>query len=186
MMPDGLSDFRVLIVPGLNDSGPDHWQTRWQRLHPSFERVEQARWDRPDLSAWSERLVHVLRRSSRPTLIVAHSFGCLATMHAAGVGDCRIAGALLAAPADPDKFGVAHLLQHATLSCPAIVVGSANDPWMASDRTAYWAGRWNCAFVNAGALGHINAESELGGWPFGLSRLQHLIDAVRQKTLHAD
>ena len=59
-------DFRILIAPGLNDSGAEHWQTRWQLLHPAFERVEQLRWDVPDLEAWSDRLDQELRRSSRP------------------------------------------------------------------------------------------------------------------------
>ncbi|MEB0164938.1 alpha/beta hydrolase, partial [Glaciimonas sp. CA11.2] len=36
-----LSDFWVLIVPGLNNSGPQHWQSRWERLYPAFERIEQ-------------------------------------------------------------------------------------------------------------------------------------------------
>ena len=50
-----FSDYRVLIVPGLHNSGPEHWQSRWQRLYPQFERVEQDDWNLPDLAAWSAR-----------------------------------------------------------------------------------------------------------------------------------
>jgi len=41
-----LNQFRVLVAPGLHNSGPDHWQSRWQRLYPRFERVEQAALER--------------------------------------------------------------------------------------------------------------------------------------------
>ncbi|RJG05522.1 alpha/beta hydrolase [Noviherbaspirillum cavernae] len=170
-----LTDFRVLIVPGLHGSGPDHWQTRWQELHPAFERVHQERWDVPDLLVWSARLDQVLRRSARPTLIIAHSFGCLTTVHRASHGATNLHGVLLVAPADPVKFGVDRMLQDAALPCPAIVVGSTNDPWMESDRAVVWAERWGGVFVNGGALGHINAESELGDWPYGQSLLQRLV-----------
>jgi predicted alpha/beta hydrolase family esterase len=36
-----LSDFRLLMATGLNSSGEGHWQTRWEELHPAFERIEQ-------------------------------------------------------------------------------------------------------------------------------------------------
>ena len=169
-----FSSFRVLIVPGLHGSGPDHWQTRWQQLHPWFERVEQARWDVPDIQAWSGRVEEALRRSVRPTLLVAHSFGCLASVHAASAGMPQLAGALLVAPADPDKFGIGQQMRVRRLSRPSLVVGSMNDPWMAARRAANWADTWRSGFINAGALGHINAESNLGDWEYGLALLKLL------------
>ena len=186
-LPDvaALSDFRILIAPGLHGSGPDHWQTRWQERYPLFERVEQPRWDIPDLPAWSDCVGQMLRQSSRPTLIVAHSFGCLASVCRADTDASNLAGALLVAPADPDKFGVAEILSQITLRCPSIVVGSTNDPWMNEHRAAHWARRWGSRFVNAGALGHINAESRLEDWPFGLSLLHDLISKIRLPTLQS-
>lgn len=169
-----FADFRVLIVPGLHGSGPDHWQTRWQELYPSFERVMQACWDVPDLPAWSDCLGRTLRQSDRPTLIVAHSFGCLASMYRGGSEAPHLAGALLVAPADPDKFGVTDILSETAPHWPSIVVGRVNDPWMDSRRASDWARRWGSQFVNAGALGHINAASRLGDWPFGLALLRQL------------
>lgn len=74
-----LNQFRILVAPGLHNSGPDHWQSRWQRLYPRFERVEQKRWSDPVLLRWADRLDEVLDEDRRPTLIVAHSFGCLTT-----------------------------------------------------------------------------------------------------------
>lgn len=171
-LPD-LSSYRVLVVPGLHDSGPDHWQSRWQARYPAFERVEQDHWDRPDLPRWSARLAEKLRQSTQPTLLIAHSFGCLTVMHAARAFD-HVVAALLVAPADPDKFNVGNPLRDARLRCPSIVIGSENDPWMAAHRAAYWADCWGCGFLNAGALGHINAESGLGEWEAGLQQLSHL------------
>ena len=175
-----LSDYRILVVPGLHGSGAAHWQTRWQQLYPTFERVEQDDWSTPDLPRWSQRMADVLASSDKPVLIIAHSFGCLTTMQAANEnvtgGQFNLAGALLVAPADPEKFGVADVLRDARLPCPAIVIGSTDDPWMASSRAAYWADNWRCGFLNAGALGHINAESKLGDWEQGLEQFKYLLE----------
>lgn len=169
-----LDFFRVLTVPGLHGSGPEHWQSRWEQLYPRFERVEQARWDDPVLELWSAQLDRTLRQSPRPALLVAHSFGCLASVHRLFSGADNVAAALLVAPADPRKFAVDDVLAGARLACPAIVVGSMNDPWMEGGRTAEWAQRWGADFVNAGRAGHINAESGLGSWPAGISLLERL------------
>lgn len=176
-----LQDFRVLIAPGLHNSGPRHWQTRWQELHPHFERVEQEDWDTPDLEAWSGQLNALLRQSSKPTIVIAHSFGCLATAHSVGNGGATIAGALLVAPADPQKFGVAKHLHQVHLPMPTILIGSTNDPWMPGNRAAYWAERWSSDFFNAGPLGHINAESGLGDWRFGQFCLQQLVLSIKAR-----
>ncbi|MDY7579689.1 alpha/beta hydrolase [Herbaspirillum sp. RTI4] len=172
-----LADFRVLIVPGLHDSGPEHWQTRWQQLHPAFIRVEQEQWDAPRLDIWSARLQHALAQSAQPTLLVAHSFGCLTTVHAARRSRAHLEGALLVAPADPDKFGVADQVGVA-LNAPSIVVGSTDDPWMSASRARYWAGQWGSRFINAGALGHINADSGLGDWEEGQDLLAELVKNI--------
>ena len=41
----------VLILPGWQNSGPDHWQSRWERTH-SYTRVEQSDWQRPLRGDW--------------------------------------------------------------------------------------------------------------------------------------
>ena len=180
-----LNQFRVLVAPGLHNSGPDHWQSRWQRLYPRFERVEQKRWDQPVLSRWSAQLDAVLAEDTRPTLIVAHSFGCLTTAHSLthDLSPSTVAGVLLVGPADPDKFGVSELLPHGELSVPSILVASTNDPWMTSAKARTWARRWGSEFVNAGALGHINAESGLGDWIFGQRLLHKLAEQAHNERL---
>jgi len=189
-----LDQFRVLIAPGLHNSGPDHWQSRWQRLFPAFERVEQDDWQTPDLQRWSARVDEVRQRGGRdnsdnsdqrPTLIIAHSFGSLATVHSLARDPAGIAGVLLVAPADPDKFGVAELLPQQALPVPSVMVGSTNDPWMAAPRAKLWAQRWHSRFIDGGALGHINAESGLGDWPAGLEILHFLAEKAQNSALTA-
>jgi hypothetical protein len=46
---------RVLILPGWQNSGPGHWQSRWEALH-GFERVEQSDWHWPRRGDWMARL----------------------------------------------------------------------------------------------------------------------------------
>lgn len=168
-----LSEFRILVAPGLHGSGPDHWQSRWEALYPHFERITQDDWSVPDLGAWSARVGEALRASPRPALVVAHSFACLATVRAAGTAPALF-GALLVAPASPHKFGLAHALEPLAPALPTILVGSQDDPWMPAPEAKQWAARWGSEFVDAGAAGHINADSQLGDWLFGLSQLQRL------------
>lgn len=177
-----FAEFCILMVPGLHGSGPMHWQSYWQRRYPAFGRVGQDQWDIADLSAWSTRLLAEVARCSQPAVLVAHSFGCLTTVHGNSLAAGNIAGALLVAPADPEKFRVADQVQE-SLSFPSIVIGSDNDPWMSAARARHWASIWGSEFVNAGALGHINADSALGEWPMGLDLLDGLIyDLVRMRT----
>lgn len=179
-----VSAFRVLVAPGLHNSGPDHWQSRWQRLFPAFERVGQDDWEAPDLARWSARVDELRQRGdagTRPLLIIAHSFGCLASVTSVARDPTGVAGVLLVAPADPDKFNVAAQLPQQALPCPSIMIGSTNDPWMAAPRAAQWAERWHSQFVDGGALGHINTESGLGDWPHGLEMLYLLIDMAQNR-----
>ena len=190
MAADVLTQYRVLVAPGLRGSGPGHWQSRWQALFPDLQRIDQDRWDVPDLPAWSARVDAVRRlvhsgQDRRPLLIVAHSFGCLAAVHSVARDSAHVAGLLLVAPADPAKFGVAGLLPRQALPAPSVMVGSSNDPWMAAPRAALWAQRWGSVFVDCGALGHINAESGLGDWPQGLEILYFLAEKAQNRALTA-
>ncbi|MDC8759396.1 RBBP9/YdeN family alpha/beta hydrolase [Janthinobacterium fluminis] len=174
-----FSDYRVLLMPGLYNSGPEHWQSRWQRLYPGFERVVQDDWDNPQLPAWSARFDELRARDSRPILVAAHSFGCLTAAYSLARDPRGVAGVLMVAPADPDKFGVAAALPQGPLPCPTIMISSTNDPWMSADNAALWGGRWGAEVVNIGAFGHINAESGLGDWLFGQSRLKQLLELAQ-------
>lgn len=165
----------TLIIPGLHSSGPAHWQSWFEEHIPGTLRVIQSDFSKPDLSAWSQRIRRDVTRTPGKLILVGHSFGALAAAQAAADYSDRIAGALLVAPADPDRFGISGLLPQRVLPFPAVVVGSTNDPWMSLERAAFWADTWGADLVNLGAAGHINVESGFGPWPEGLALLQRLI-----------
>ncbi|MBV8962428.1 MAG: serine hydrolase family protein, partial [Hyphomicrobiales bacterium] len=73
------SDADILFVPGLGNSGPDHWQTRWEKKLSTGRRVEQTDWEHPRLKEWVARLVEEIARSEvkRPAVLIAHSLGNL-------------------------------------------------------------------------------------------------------------
>lgn len=171
MSPDPFTGQSVLIVPGLHGSGPDHWQSRWERRYPHWRRVEQEDWSVPDIAAWTERLGVVVLAASQPVLIAAHSFGCLAAAVVAARHPQRIAGILFVAPANPAKFGIASQLPQQRFSFPSRVVASDNDPWMPLALARDWAGRWGSALTVLFGAGHINADSGLGDWSEGLDLL---------------
>lgn len=169
---------RVLIVPGLYGSGPAHWQSWLHAQVPGSERVEQLDNATPDLLAWSARVGAAIDAGEEPTWIVAHSFGMLASLHASVGREARIAGLLLVAPADPDKFGVRQLLPKQALSIPAILAASSNDPWMTPDKAQALARTLGLSFLPLGAVGHVNTESGHGPWPQGLELLRRLQSVV--------
>lgn len=178
-VPPGL---RILTVPGLHGSGPAHWQSRWEGQFPQWRRIEQSDWSRPSLPLWAERVGEAVTRTRqgapRGVVLVAHSFGCLAVLRQALVDPTGIAGALLVAPADPDRFGVAALLPTFRLPFPTVLVASRDDPWMAH-RTAFsWGTLWGSELHDVGHRGHINAESGLGPWPEGLALLGTLLQRI--------
>lgn len=184
MAQDAFKDVQVILVPGLHNSSPDHWQSLWHASHPDFYRVEQDDWENADLAAWTARLGEVRSLDPRPALLVAHSFGCLASAASIAARPRGVAGALLVAPADPDKFGVAARLPQGALGVPATLIGSRDDPWMQFHQAAAWAQRWHATLLDGGAIGHINAASNLGDWPFGWRALQALL-ANAQQASHA-
>jgi len=66
-----------LIVPGLDNSGPDHWQSLWESRRDDCRRVDLGCWSEPDRRVWTERLDAALAMTDGPLILVAHSLGCL-------------------------------------------------------------------------------------------------------------
>jgi predicted alpha/beta hydrolase family esterase len=165
---------RLLIVPGLHDSPPGHWQSWLQSRHPRAVRVQQRDWTTPDLEHWAARVGATLERSGPGRWLVAgHSFGVLALLrHLQRNPSSPVVAALLVAPADPDKFGVAGLLPAGTLPLSTTMVLSANDPWLPAAAGQRWARRWGCQVEMLGAAGHINMASGFGPLPLAERWLQ--------------
>lgn len=169
----------ILIVPGLRNSGPGHWQTWFEHTQPRTRRVQQQDWEHPHLPDWAGRVRDALEAEPAPVWVVAHSFGCLASVAAACQAPGKVLGALLVAPADPDRFQIPAVVLEEQLPFPSLVVASSNDPWVSLDSAQRWARTWGSDFINVGPLGHINVDSGHGPWPEVLqhfSRLQQSLE----------
>jgi uncharacterized protein len=162
----------ILLVPGLYDSGPQHWQTLWHQQYPDWLRVQQSDWTEPDLKRWAAPVLDILRRSSEPLTLVAHSFGCLASLYAARQLPEKVSSLFLVAPADPELLGVQEGLIYHPVSVPGRIIASSNDPWMPLNQTCLWSQRWRLPMSLLGPLRHINAESGHGEWLDGLELLR--------------
>ena len=177
---------KVLIVPGLNGSGPDHWQTRWEEERIDCLRVEQADWRNPDPLDWIARIDAAVAGISGPVVFAAHSLGCLA-VGAWGALSRRAAdgrfGALLVAPCDPAQEGAVEgirrfgLIARGRLPFPSVLVASSNDPYATFGRGSSFASEWGSELVDAGEGGHLNAQSGLGSWHWG----QNLVDRMKAR-----
>lgn len=167
----GRTQGRTLIVPGLNGSGPGHWQQYWLRDDPDALLVEQDDWSAPELGPWMDRLVAALHAHPGST-VVAHSLGVVLVVHALTRFPALSVGrALLVAPADVDNRVQVHAcfasfvpVPRQRLPFPATVVASRNDPYIAFARAQAHAAAWGARFVDLGPAGHINAESGYGRW----------------------
>ena len=167
------------IVPGLGSSGPDHWQTHFERIHPEFTRIEQRDWDSPDRNDWVENLEQALAgHDLSRVVLIAHSLGCATVAHWAARYNHRIQGALLVAPSDVETARYAAFpttgfapMPMQRLPFPSKMVASTNDDWATLARAQVFAAAWGSELVNIGAAGHINAASGYGAWPAGLALL---------------
>ena len=180
-----MTGYRILLLPGWLDSGPAHWQSRWERLY-GWRRVEQNDWVWPKRGDWMARLEEVLLESETPAVLVAHSLGCLlvAAWAAHSQHTRRVRGALLVAPPDieredaPPNLHPWRPIPRRALPFAATAVTSDDDPYSAPERSARLAGEWGARQVGIGAAGHINGESGLAEWPAGATLVHALTQAL--------
>ncbi len=176
----------ILIVPGYTNSGPDHWQSRWERKISTARRVEQDEWSKPVREDWVARLADCVNEATRPVVIVAHSLGVATAVLAVPLFRKPVAGAFLVAPpevANP-KIRPRHLMTFGPyprdpLPFPSIVVASRNDPFGSFEEADDIAAAWGSQIVDAGQSGHINAESGHGPWPEGTMVFARLMSRLR-------
>lgn len=170
----------IVIVPGLHGSEAGHWQSQWQAQLPTARRIQVGDWHQADLDRWRRGIRTALGNSAAPALLVAHSFGCLASAVVAAEQPERIAGLFLVAPADPDKFGVRSALPREHLRPSTTLVGSRNDPWMTESKSRELARKIGATYLDAGAAGHINVTSGAGIWPQGWRWYQQFAATLEQ------
>ena len=181
-----MTNTPVLILPGLGDSGPEHWQSLWEAADPAFRRVVQRDWENPELADWlAKRCTGISPRAARLPVLVAHSLACWLVARWVKSFGRGVKAALLVSPSDVDSpahtpaevrsFGPIPL---ARFPFPSIVVASTNDPYVALERAEFFAKSWGSRFVAVSQAGHINASSGLGEWLEGKRLLQELLRAA--------
>jgi uncharacterized protein len=168
----------ILIVPGLREHVPDHWQTLLEPKLPKVKCVPRMERNKLSCAAWVAKLDESLAQIEGPVVLVAHSGGCMMVVHWAQQHGRPIKGALLATPPDfesplPEGYPKQEALQQggwlptprAPLPFPSIVAASMNDPLGRFDRVAALATAWGSRLVNVGNVGHLNPASGYGEWP---------------------
>lgn len=175
----------VLILPGIGNSGPDHWQSHWEQLYENYTRVNQLSWDKPSCLEWVASLEESVKAAGPNTILVAHSLACLLVSHWAAKTKLAISAALLVAipnpqsPIFPTQAGSFAQLPMSRLPFKSMIVASTNDPYGDIEFAEKCASAWGSRLVNIGAAGHINSSSGLGAWPEGHIFLQQLLSTQR-------
>jgi uncharacterized protein len=173
----------VLIIPGLGNSGPQHWQTLWEASQPEYRRVQQNDWEHPRCRDWTRNIDAAISSAKSPVVLVAHSMGCIATVHWALSSGANglVAVAFLVAPPDveadtipagPTGFSPCPLRR---LPFKSLVVASTNDPFATLERAKVFAASWGSELIILESAGHINAASGYGPWPEGEKLLDQLM-----------
>jgi predicted alpha/beta hydrolase family esterase len=172
----------ILILPGYADSGPDHWQSHWEREDPECRRVVQDDWLLPRREDWLAALDRHVAECAAAPVLVAHSLACSLVAHWAGRPRSAAKGALLVAPADvdsplrtPEEVRSFSPIPLARLPFPSIVVASTDDPFASLERAAAFAAAWGSRLVTLEGAGHINADAGFGPWPEGRRLLAELL-----------
>ena len=180
------SDVDILMVPGWLGSGPDHWQSRWERNLSTARRVEQEDWVAPDKDKWVGNIIRAVAAAANPAVLVAHSVGVIAVAHA---------GLKLPRDWSPAPFSLrpsdrrqrAALARHRRLRLarpdpasrrspltplpfPSMLLVSSDDPYCRPERARHFAAAWGAEAVEAGPLGHMSAATGHGPWPEGVLR----------------
>jgi len=170
----------ILIIPGLGNSGPQHWQSIWEQKF-NFTRIQQNDWETPVCADWVENINNeVKKHNATDVILVGHSLACTAIAYWVQQFNIKIKGALLVAPSDTEAdtyppgttgFTPVPLIQ---LPFKSIVVASSNDYYVTLNRARQFADSWGSEWVNIGEAGHINSASNLGEWQQGLQLLKNL------------
>jgi predicted alpha/beta hydrolase family esterase len=176
----------ILILAGLWNSGPEHWQTQWEGKYSKWERVAHRDWNNPGRDEWVAELDAAIAACQGMPILVAHSLGCmLAVQWAQSRSPLKVAGAFLVAPSDTEApsypigtNGFAPVPM-APLPFPSLVVTSTDDPYVTLDRAHAFAQAWGSRVVEVGKAGHINGDSGYGDWPEGEALLEEFC-----RTLH--
>lgn len=186
----------VLIVPGLRDHVPEHWQTLLASRLPRVHTVTPMGRDNLDCRARVDAIEQAAGRIDGPIILVAHSGGVIAVTHWARLTRRAVRGALLATPADfdqplPEGYPSMGALEGGgwlpvprnALPFRSIVAASRNDPLARYERVIAFARSWGSRLIDLGEVGHLNPASGFGDWPQAASLIDELDAAASQCPL---
>lgn len=167
-----VSDLDLLFIPEAGALSPEHWIARWSAKLSTARLVPTQ-----DPLATPAAVVAAVRAAERPTLLVGHSTGAIATALAAEeLAGADVRGAFLVAPPDEETLasldgGVWPKIPRARLPWPSVLVASRTDPYASHLRLQALAKDWGAEFIDAGESGRLDADSGHGPWPDGLLKL---------------
>lgn len=177
----------VVIVPGLRDHVPEHWQTLLAERLDNVRTVAPLERDRLSLAARVAALDSVLTDVEGPVVLVAHSAGVMIAVHWAQRPTRPVHAALLATPPDLEtplpqghptlqelEAGGWNPIPRRRLPFPSIVAASTTDPLASHRRVAGMAEAWGSRMVDLGDVGHLNPASGYGYWPRAEELLREL------------
>ena len=172
-----MNDTTILIVPGLRDHVPTHWQTLLEAKLDKVRSVPPLEANKLSLAARVEAIQRELEQISGPVILVAHSAGVLMVAHWAAHYSRPIKGALLAAPPDldavwPSNYPSSETLRNqgwnplpqGPLPFRSIVAGSTNDHLASLAAVTRMAEGWGAELLNLGEVGHLNPAAGFGHW----------------------
>lgn len=176
-MPTDSSEahMHAVVVPGINGSDADHWQSLWERSSAGWKRISPASWDEPEVDDWIAALDAEVG-DGKP-ILVTHSLGCLVAAKWSFANAGRVAGMFLVAV--PDPFGPNYSDDgprfgddvYGRIPFPTLLVTSSDDPYCTLERSQHFADRWGATRIDIGPRGHINSSSGLGAWQEGRNLL---------------
>ena len=172
----------ALMVPGLWDSGPEHWHTHWEKQEPALRPRAPARaGTRPRSASGCARWTTPCTGPAPAWCWPRTRWGAPPSCTGPGCPGRKVRGALLVAPADVDGAGFPleargfAPMPLKPLPFPSILVASTDDSYLSLERARLFAEAWGSRLVEVGAKGHLNSASGLGEWPEGRALLDELL-----------
>jgi fatty-acyl-CoA synthase len=185
----------LLIVPGLRDHVPQHWQTLLAEATPGARIVPPLEVDGLSCAARVAALDAAIAAIDGPVILVAHSAGVLMVAHWAAQHDRPIAGALLVTPPDLNAEWPEPYPRPATLAANgwtplprtrlpfrSLMAASSNDHLASLEAVRALAKDWGSELVDLGEVGHLNPAAGYGPWPRAEELIARLIDVAPAKA----
>jgi predicted alpha/beta hydrolase family esterase len=180
--------FSTVFVAGYGNSTEGHWQNSWCKITKNSYWVEQDDWNNPNCVGWIESLNALVQSIDGPILLVSHSLGGSTIIEWSKKYSANIIGAFMVAVPDvqcehfPKEISGYQLPPLEKLPFPSMVLASTNDPYSTLDRSKYFVGIWGSDLTIVGDLKHVNADSNIGEWPYGLNLLNKFITSIDSKN----